>query len=126
MSDAHTAITHVTPADGNVFADLGLEDAPDLWLRSQLLIMLKRRIEELGLSQSAVGRRLGISQPAVAAMLRDPVKSTVGRLLHALGVFDAHFSLEVRPDDQGHFCFVLMEPGQPDHRCRIPHPVAQG
>lgn len=106
MSDI---VSHVTPADGNVFEDLGLDEAPDLWLKSQLMIYLREFMKSQGLTQGDVARRLGITQPAVSAMLRDFSKVSVERLLFALGAVGANLSVGVRPGTDGEFFFVVTE-----------------
>jgi hypothetical protein len=56
---------HVTPAGGNIFADLGfpLEEAENLKLRSRLMSALHDVIEERGLTQAAAGELFGVAQP---------------------------------------------------------------
>jgi predicted XRE-type DNA-binding protein len=55
---------------GNVFADLGLPDAEALKIKSGLVIAIARRIAELKLTQEEAGRRMGVPQPKVSAMLK--------------------------------------------------------
>jgi len=54
---------------GNVFADLGLANAEALKIKSGLVIAIARRIAELKLTQEEAGRRMGVAQPKVSAML---------------------------------------------------------
>jgi len=60
----------VETGSGNVFADLGLRDAEKLKIKSGLVIEITRAIRKLGLTQEEAGRRMGIPQPKVSAMLR--------------------------------------------------------
>jgi predicted XRE-type DNA-binding protein len=115
MSDI---VTHVTPPDGNVFEDLGLDGAPDLWLKSQLMSRLREFMKRQRLTQAEVARQLGISQPAVSAMLSDFSKVSVERLLFALGAVGADLSVAVRPGDDGEFWYIVMEDGQEAARVR--------
>lgn len=62
-------VEHVTAATGDVFADLGIPDAPDLKVKSDLAALMLRSIRELGLSQSAASRRIGIPQPKLSKIL---------------------------------------------------------
>jgi predicted XRE-type DNA-binding protein len=55
---------------GNVFADLNLPDADKLKIKSGLVIEITRALRRLGLTQEEAGRRMGIPQPKVSAMLR--------------------------------------------------------
>ena len=47
---------HVTPADGNVFADIGLPDAEELRAKADLMITLTRIIRERKLTQAQATR----------------------------------------------------------------------
>lgn len=60
----------VEVGSGNVFADLALPDADKLLIKSSLMIKLAKAIRRLGLSQEEAGRRMGLPQPKVSAVLR--------------------------------------------------------
>ncbi len=60
----------VETGSGNVFADLGLPDADKLHIKSGLVIEITRAIRRLGLTQELAGKRMGVPQPKVSAMLR--------------------------------------------------------
>lgn len=60
----------VETGSGNVFADLGLPDAEKLKIKSGLVIEIARAVRQLGLTQEKAGRRMGIPQPKVSALLR--------------------------------------------------------
>ena len=60
----------VEAGSGNVFADLGLRDADKLKIKSGLVIEITRAVRRLGLTQEEAGRRMGIAQPRVSALLR--------------------------------------------------------
>ncbi|MEO3714993.1 helix-turn-helix domain-containing protein [Roseateles flavus] len=55
---------------GNVFADLGLPEADKLKIKSGLVFEITRAIRDQQLSQAEAGRRMGIPQPKVSAMMR--------------------------------------------------------
>jgi predicted XRE-type DNA-binding protein len=59
----------VEMGSGNVFADLGLANADKLKIKSGLVVKITRAMRRLGLSQAEAGRRIGIPQPKVSAML---------------------------------------------------------
>lgn len=70
---------------GNVFEDLGLRDAQELELRSDL----KRRILEIvhqnGWTQEEAARRMGCSRPDVSRLENNRIdRFSVGRLLRLL------------------------------------------
>src|SRR5260370_20351234 len=55
---------------GNVFKDLGLADADELDLKSDLALIIARRIRKLGLSQVKAAEIMGLDQPKVSALIR--------------------------------------------------------
>lgn len=70
MPSKKTEPAAVEFGSGNVFADLGLPEADKLKIKSGLVFEITRAIRELQLSQAEAGRRMGISQPKVSAMMR--------------------------------------------------------
>ncbi len=60
----------VEVGSGNVFADLAMPNADKLLIKSNLMIKLAKAIRHLGLSQEEAGRRMGLPQPKVSALLR--------------------------------------------------------
>jgi predicted XRE-type DNA-binding protein len=83
-------VTHVTPAGGNVFADLGFAEpeAESLKIRSTLMIAIHRTIDERGLTKKDAARLFGVAQPRITALQRGTVGSftideIVGMLAHA-------------------------------------------
>src|SRR3981081_827273 len=60
----------VTRGSGNIFADLGLPNADEHALKARVVIFSSKRIEQLGLTQQAAAKRMGIKQPDVSNILR--------------------------------------------------------
>jgi phage-related protein/predicted XRE-type DNA-binding protein len=60
----------VEAGSGNVFADLNLADSEKLKVKSGLVIEITRALRRLDLTQEEAGRRMGVPQPKVSAMLR--------------------------------------------------------
>jgi len=79
----------VTPASGNVFADLGLRDADELLAKADLAHRIQQLIQAQGLSQRAAARRLGVAQPDLSNLYRGRLDGfsieRLCRLLNALG-----------------------------------------
>ena len=71
-ADARLADTRVIPGSGNIFVDLGFDDAEArvMALRVQLMTRLRERLEEKGYTQVEAAKRLGVSQPRVSALLK--------------------------------------------------------
>ena len=87
--------THVTPADGNVFADLGFPpaEAENLLLRSELMTALMRIIERRRLTQARAAKLFGVSQPRISDLNRDKIdRFTLDALVNML----AHAGVKVR------------------------------
>lgn len=83
---------------GNVFADLGLPDAEKLRIKSGLVIEITRAMRRLGLSQVEAGRRMGIPQPKVSAMMRgDFANMSERKLMDCLNRLGYDIEIKVRP-----------------------------
>lgn len=87
--------THVTPADGNVFADLGFPpaEAANLLLRSELRTAVMTVIERRRLTQVQAARVFGVTQPRISDLNRGKIdRFTVDALVNML----AHAGVKVR------------------------------
>lgn len=56
-------------SSGNVFADLGLDDANELYTRAALGAQVVTILKEEGYTQAEASRLLGIKQPEVSALM---------------------------------------------------------
>jgi len=65
----------MTKGSGNVYRDIGFseEESQDLLIRSKLMLELKRRIEQLGLTQVKTAGRLQVTQPRVSNLIRGKI-----------------------------------------------------
>jgi len=87
-----------TQSSGSVFADLGFgaEEAANLKLRSQLMIEVDKALIEKKLTQQAVAKTLGISQPRVSDLLRGKAeKFTIDSLVNILTKLGHKVSLRI-------------------------------
>jgi predicted XRE-type DNA-binding protein len=88
----------VEAGSGNVFADLDLRDAEKLKIKSGLVIEITRAIRKLGLTQEEAGRRMGIPQPKVSAILRGDFSNLSERkLMECLNRLGYDIEIKVRP-----------------------------
>ena len=83
-------IEHVTPPDGNVFADLGFPpaEAENLLLRTDLMMHIEDIIKVRGLKQKQAAALFGVSQPRISDLKRGKIDefsidSLVNMLAHA-------------------------------------------
>jgi predicted XRE-type DNA-binding protein len=87
--EEHVEEISVTPATGNVFADLGLPEAGGLLVKSALALKISRIIEERHLSQAQALVMLGIAQSKFSLIrqgrLREVSLEELCRLLTLLG-----------------------------------------
>jgi predicted XRE-type DNA-binding protein len=76
-------------SSGNVFADLGLPNAPELQAKADLAWEISRTIDERELTQTQAAELLGIDQPKVSALVRGRLSGfsmeRLYRFLNALG-----------------------------------------
>ena len=88
----------IETGSGNVFADLGLRDAEKLKIKSGLVIEITRAIRKLALTQEEAGRRMGIPQPKVSAMLRgDFANLSERKLMDCLNRLGYDIEITVKP-----------------------------
>lgn len=100
----------IETGSGNVFADLGLADAEKLKIKSGLAIEITRAIRKLGLTQEEAGRRMGIPQPKVSAMLRgDFANLSERKLMDCLNRLGYDIEIKVKPTQRpvGHLTLAI-------------------
>ncbi|WP_295580930.1 helix-turn-helix domain-containing protein [uncultured Lamprocystis sp.] len=100
----------VETGSGNVFADLGLPDAEKLKIKSGLVIEITRAVRKLGLTQEEAGRRMGVTQPKVSAMLRgDFANLSERKLMACLNRLGYDIEIKVKPaaEPVGHLTIAI-------------------
>ena len=91
---------------GNVFADLGLEDADELFARAQLGFHVYKLIKSRKLIQREAASLLGIKQPEVSHLMNGHFsRFTADKLLDFLKRLDQKVTIQIRP----------RKPGEPYH-----------
>ena len=70
-----TPKTTITKGSGNVFTDLGFSpaEAHNLRMRSEMMIALRRFIEEEGLTQADAAKRFNVTQPRISDLTRGKI-----------------------------------------------------
>jgi len=110
MAKRITEGIEVETSTGNVFADLGLRDAEKLKIKSGLVIEITRAIRKLNLTQEEAGRRMGIPQPKVSAMLRGDFSNLSERkLMDCLNRLGYDIEIKVKParEPVGHLTLAI-------------------
>lgn len=89
---------NVAKGSGNVFADLGFEDAEGMQLRAHLTQQIYSIIKQLELTQTKAAEILGLAQPDVSALMNGKfVNFSVDRLLKLLVRLNQDIEIVVRP-----------------------------
>ena len=67
--------TQVRRSSGNVFRDLGFpaEQAHSLRLRADLMVQIRRVIEDRKMTQAAAAKLLGVTQPRISDLVRGKI-----------------------------------------------------
>jgi predicted XRE-type DNA-binding protein len=106
MSDSGQADMEYEEGSGNVFADLGLEDADELYARAQLGFHVHKLLWARNLKQREIASVFGIKGPEVAHLMNGHFSwFTTDKLLEFLKRLDQTVSIGIRPH----------RPGEPYH-----------
>ena len=95
----HDGVGHVTPADGNIFRDLGFPpaEAENLKVRSDLMSALQNVMAKRGLTQVQAAKLFGVTQPRVSDLCRDKIdRFTVDTLINMLARAGLRVRLQIR------------------------------
>jgi predicted XRE-type DNA-binding protein len=88
----------VYQSGGNIFADLGLPDAENHFLKAQLVAELYRLVRARKLTQTKAGELMGISQPEVSRLFKGRFREySIERLMSFLTTFDCDVEIVSRP-----------------------------
>ena len=83
--------------EGNVFADLGLDQPEELLARSKLMNQVSELIKNSRLSQKEVAKKLGITQPKVSMLVSGRLSQfSTDSLLHYLSILGCEVEIRVR------------------------------
>lgn len=82
---------------GNVFADVGREDAEELLAKAELVRQISVLIDEREMTQAQAAELLGTTQPTVSDLIRGRLsKFSMERLIHFLNRLDRDVEIIVR------------------------------
>jgi predicted XRE-type DNA-binding protein len=92
----------IEESSGNVFADLGLPDADELFSRAKLGFHVYQLLEARGLKQREMAQLLGIKQPEVSHLMNGHFnRFTTDKLLEFLRRLDRKVSIRVTEHKPG-------------------------
>lgn len=87
----------VHAGSGNVFADVGFDNAEEMKLRADLVQQLREIINRRHLTQVAAAKLLGITQPDLSALLNGRLtKYSLERLLRFMTILDRDVKITVK------------------------------
>jgi predicted XRE-type DNA-binding protein len=83
---------------GNVFEDLGFENADEMLVKSELARHINKAIERRGLNQVEAAEILGVTQPKISALKRGRLTDfSMERLMRFLIALGLEVNISVRP-----------------------------
>jgi predicted XRE-type DNA-binding protein len=86
----------------NVFADLGLPDAEELFARAQLMSRVDQIIRERKFTQAQAAKILGTNQPTVSDLMRGKFnKFSLERLIGFMMALGHNVEISVTPRPEG-------------------------
>ncbi len=87
---------------GNVFADLGLTDADELYARAQIGFGVYKILKEKGLKQREIAELLGVPQPEVSHLMNGHFsRFTTDKLLDFLKRLDRKVTIRISSHKPG-------------------------
>jgi predicted XRE-type DNA-binding protein len=94
---------------GNIFADLGLEDADELFARAQIGFCVFKILKERKLKQREVAALLGIAQSDVSHLMNGHFsRFTTDKLLSFLKRLDRKVTIQIAPRKVGEPSFRMQ------------------
>ena len=98
MGDADARKEKWVKGSGNVFEDLGLANADELAIETELLRRIIAIIRERKLSQRAAARVLGIDQPKVCALMNGRTRGySIARMIRFLAALGHDVEIRIKP-----------------------------
>jgi len=83
--------------EGNIFADLGLDQPEELLARSKLLIKVCKLIKSTKRTQKEIAGELGITQSKVSLLMKGRLSAfSTETLMHYLSLLGCHVDIRVR------------------------------
>jgi predicted XRE-type DNA-binding protein len=102
MTKSKKTDIEIEEGSGNVFADLGLPDADELFARAQIGFHVFKILEERNLKQREIAALLHIPQPEVSHLMNGhSSRFTTDKLLDFLKRLNQTVTIQIRPRSPG-------------------------
>ena len=94
--------TEIEEGSGNVFAELGLEDADELFARAKIGFYVYTILKDKKIAQREIAALLGIKQPEVSHLMNGHFsRFTTDKLLDFLKRLDRKVAIRISPHKPG-------------------------
>lgn len=94
--------TMIERGSGNVFADLGFENADEMLAKAQLVHAISKAMAAKGLNQTEMAQMIGMDQSKVSKLLRGITEGfSSDRLIRILNALDQDIEIIIRPKPEG-------------------------
>lgn len=101
-------IESVDVGSGDVFTDLGFQDAGERKLRVQLAMRINELLQEQKLTQAKASALFGIPQPHISDLKHYKLtRFSSERLMHFITMLDKDVEIIIRPKAKGHASGLL-------------------
>src|SRR5438270_32410 len=98
MKDNRVRAVPIEPGCGNVFADLGIENAELALVKAKLVQRIRALIAKRKLSDAKASELLGLDRSSIAALIRGRVESyTIDDLFRLLNALGQRVEISIRP-----------------------------
>jgi predicted XRE-type DNA-binding protein len=88
---------NVVRSSGNVFADLGFKNPEEELFKANLVLLLRREIEQTGLTQQEAADIMGLKQPDVSKLLSGKIAGfSLERVLACVRAFNNEVEVKVK------------------------------
>ena len=102
MSDSEQPKIEFEESSGNIFADLGFEDADELFARAQLGFHVTNILRDRGLKQREIAKLLGMAQPDVSHLMNGHFsRFTTDKLLDFFKRLDKKVTIRISAHKRG-------------------------
>jgi predicted XRE-type DNA-binding protein len=101
-------IETIAEGTGDVFLDLGFQDAGERKLRVQLAMRINELLQDRKLTQAKVALIFGIPQPHISELKHYKLnRFSSERLMHFITLLDRDVEIIIRPKAKGHVSGML-------------------
>ena len=88
----------IIEGSGNIFADLGLENPQEHYVKAHLVVLISKMIESKNLTQGQAATKMGLRQPDVSKLLKGRFEGfSLERLLNFVRALGSNVEIKITP-----------------------------